>query len=191
MRIAVGSTCITKVEAAKEAWQVFSGSLGSGSREPVDYLSYGVSIASSQMALSNDALMKNASERVENLVLQLKREKTEADYYIGLENGFSIVDLSGARRRVFLESWAFVSDGHKGHFGHGGGILVPNSVATPVIDRGIDLSIALDRFSGERRVQSEKGPWGLLTKDIISSQHSFVIALIAAFAPFYNPKVHK
>lgn len=190
MRIAVGSTREPKVEAVKEAWKVFASKLVPDSDEKVVFVNYDVSAAAPRMALSVQDLMKGASARVESLILQLKRERAEADFYVGLEGGFSVVDSQGPRRQVFLESWAYVSDGHHGCYGHGGGIYVPSAIADPVIDRNVDLGIVIDRFSQKKGVASHQGTWGILTADILTRKQSFIIALIAAFAPFYNPKAY-
>ncbi len=186
MRIAIGSSSTTEIAATKEAWKVFSASLTQDTHEEVEFFGYSISGTPAQISMSVRDLMSAPRECVETLILQLKRARTEADYYVGLESGFNVVDAQGPRRIAFLESWAYVSDGQRGHFGHGGGIVVPPGIADPVIDRGIDLSIVLDRFSSEREISSEKGLWGILTRDILSVQHAFVVALIAAFAPFYN-----
>jgi non-canonical (house-cleaning) NTP pyrophosphatase len=191
MKIAIGSTSATEIEAAKEAWSVFAGSILEEPDEEVEFLSYRVPEEVREMPLDTTGLIKGAQDRVENLIFQLKREKTEADYYIGLQAGFNVVDSQGPRRRAFLESWAYVSDGHHGSLGHGGGIAVPPRIANPVIDRGIELSIVMERFSKEKGLQSDEGTWGLLTRDILSVRHAFVIALIAAFAPFYNREAYE
>ncbi|MDA2937518.1 inosine/xanthosine triphosphatase [Acidobacteria bacterium AH-259-A15] len=190
MRIAIGSTREPKVEAVEEAWQVFAAKILEDPDEEVTFLSYDVSNGIPSMPLSVCDLMHGALGRVDNLTLQLKREKAEADFYIGLESGFSVVNSQGPRRQVFLQSWAYVSDGHRGFFGHGGGVSVPPVIADPVIDRGIELGIAIDRLSDRRDVRSKQGTWGILTRDILTRRHSFVIALIAAFAPFYNSEAY-
>jgi inosine/xanthosine triphosphatase len=190
MRVAIGSSRSCKVAAVKEAWQVFSKDILKDVSEEVDFLTYDVANGASAMPLSVDELMHGAEERVENLILQLKREKADADFYVGLEGGFHVVNSQGPRRRAFLESWAFVSDGHRGSFGHGGGVPVPSAISGPVIDRGIELGIVIDRVSGQTDVRSEQGTWGILTRDILDRKHSFVVALIAAFAPFYNSKAY-
>ncbi len=191
MRIAVGSTRGPKVEAVQEAWSVFSKQILRDPDEPVDFVNYDVDTGGPAMPLSLGDLMKGAQGRADRLILQLKRERAEADFYIGLEGGFQIVNEEGIRRQVFLESWAYVSDGHQGYFGHGGGVCVPPKIASPVIDRGIELGIVIDRFSAESDVRSKQGAWGVLTRDILNRRHSFVIALIAAFAPFYNAEAYK
>lgn len=191
MRIAVGSTRGPKVEAVKEAWGIFCANLKPDPEEPDRFVTYDMADSRLSMPLSVSELMDGAQSRAENLILQLKREKAEADFYVGLEGGFNIVNAEGPRRLVFLESWAYVSDGHQGYFGHGGGILVPERIAGPVVDRGIELGIVMDRFSEQTDIRSKQGAWGILTREILNRRHSFVIALIAAFAPFYNPAAYR
>ncbi len=191
MRIAIGSTRGPKVEAVKEAWKIFEGRIAPERNGDPTFLTYDVSNGGPVMPLSVGDLMKGAQGRAERLTLQLKREKAEADFYVGLEGGLNIIGDQGARRQVFLESWAYVTDGHRGYYGHGGGVFVPPRISSPVIDRGIELGIVMDRFTRESDVRSGRGAWGVLTSDILDRKHSFVIALIGAFAPFYNPAVFR
>jgi non-canonical (house-cleaning) NTP pyrophosphatase len=191
MRVAVGSTRQPEVEAVKEAWRVFSRLILQDPEEPVTFLSYHVPKNAPELPLSIADLMEGARSRVENLMLQLKRERQEADFYVGLESGLNLSGPQGPRRLAFLESWAYVSDGHLGYFGHGGGICVPPCIADPAIDRDIELGIVLDRLAATRKVASEEGVWGVLTHDLLSRKHSFVTALLCAFAPFYQPSVYR
>ena len=191
MRIAIGSTREPKVEAVREAWQVFAAKILNDPEEEATFSGYDVSNGSPSMPLTVSDLMNGARSRAENLALQLKKEKAEANFYVGLEGGFNVIDSQGPRRQAFLESWAYVSDGYWGFFGHGGGLYVPSSIADPVIDRGIELGIVMDRLSNQTDVGNKQGTWGILTRDILTRKHSFVIALIAAFAPFYHPEAYK
>ena len=191
MRVAIGSTREPKVEAVKEAWGIFSEKILEDHDETMSFLNYNVPSGAPAMPLSVDDLMTGALGRVENLILQLKREKVEVDFYVGLEGGFNVVNFQGPRRQVFLESWAYVSDGYTGYFGHSGGISVPARVADPVIDRGVELGIIIDQLCEQRNVRSKQGTWGILTQDLLTRKHSFVIALISAFAPFYNPRAYQ
>ena len=193
MRIAVGSTREPEIAAAKEVWELLSGRLQPDSDETAEFLCYDVSREETGTPFSE--LMMSAQTRVENLTLQLKRERGEADFYIGLVGGFNVVGSAGPRRQVFLESWAYVfleswayvSDGHKGHFGHGGGMSIPPRIADPVIDRGIELEIVIDRFTHSKGIERRHDLREILTDDILTGKQSFVTALILAFAPFYNP----
>ncbi len=186
MIVAVASNRLAEIEAVKEGWKIFSESLVD-KRDSVEFLSFGVAGEIRSLPLNQDELMRGARSRAESLILQLKRERAEADFYVGLQPGFQLVESQGPRRLVFLASWAYVTNGHKGWFGHGPGLAVPPKIADQVIDRGIDLDIVLDRFSKEAGLSAEDGPWEYLSRGILSGRHSFVLALISAFAPFYNP----
>lgn len=190
MRVAVGSAHPSKVEAVKEAFQVFGKGLVSHRDEPLEFSHYDLADHGGKIALSTRDLMQRAEQQVDTLILQLKREKAEADYYVGLVEGFNVVDAQGPRRIAFWENWAYASDGHRGSFGHGPGLSVPATLLRPILDRGIDLGIALDRFRADQELQSSEGPFGLLTHDILDRKHSVVMALITAFAPFYNPSAY-
>lgn len=190
MRVAVSTTRSVEVKAVEEAWKVFSDKLEE-SGEETQFLTYNLSRASERFALTIQDIMSDLQSQVEDLILQLKRERAESDYYVGLASGFNVINARGPRRQVFLENWVYVSDGHQGNYGHGGGIAVPLPLGNPVIDRGIDISVALDRYNSGHQVSGNHGPLSTLTGGILTEQHSFVIALISAFAPFYNSSVYE
>jgi hypothetical protein len=48
----------------------------------------------------------------------------------------------------------------------------------------------LTRVAGARDVRSRQGAWGILSRDLVTRSLSFELALIAAFAPFYNPALY-
>src|SRR5205809_87960 len=48
----------------------------------------------------------------------------------------------------------------------------------------------VDVAAGERDVRSRQGAWGLLTRGLIERAFSFEVALLNAFAPFYNPEAY-
>lgn len=176
------------MKAVEEAWEVFSDKLIEKGEE-AQFLTYDLSGTPDRFPLTTEEIMSDLQGRVEDLILQLKRERAESDYYVGLASGFNVINVRGPKRKVFLENWVYVSDGHQGNFGHGGGVSVPLPLGSPVIDRGIDISIALDRHNSQRRLNGNQGPLTTLTGGILTEQHSFVIALISAFAPFYNSTV--
>ncbi len=189
MRIAIATAALDEVEAVKEAWKVFGTSIVD-ERDKVEFLRYSVAGDVRSLPLSLEELMEAARSSAENLILQLKRERAEADFYLALQSGFQVVGSQGPRRQVFLVSLAYVTDGHTGCFGYGPGLIVPASIAGPVIDRGIELSIALDRISSREAVGTGAEPWGILTRDILGGRHTFVLAMISAFAPFYNAEAY-
>ena len=91
---------------------------------------------------------------------------------------------------MFLESWAYVSDDARGHFGRSGSIELPGTLAHEVLENGVELSIAIDRFAGAVGIRDAQGAWGVLSNNFITRQEAFRVAVIAAFAPFYNAKMY-
>jgi non-canonical (house-cleaning) NTP pyrophosphatase len=185
MRIAIATTVPDEIQAVKEAWKVFGPSIVDEG-DKAEFLRYGLASDVRKLPLSLDELMEAAQSKAESLVLQLKRERAEADFYIGLQSGFQVIGSQGPRRQVFLVSLAHVTDGHKGSFGFGPGLAVPATIAGPVIDRGIELSIALDRICRKEAAGAGAEPWSVLTCGIVGARHTLVLAMISAFAPFYN-----
>jgi non-canonical (house-cleaning) NTP pyrophosphatase len=126
-------------------------------------------------------------------------------YFLGLEGGLDVVyesassnetsttsgPLKNPRRRVFLESWAYVSNGTQSHYGRSGGIELPESLAREVLENGVELAVAIDRFAGALGIRDAQGAWGVLSSNFITRQEAFRVAVVAAFAPFYNEKMYR
>jgi inosine/xanthosine triphosphatase len=187
IQIAVGSTRRPKLDAITEALRQFGDLLASGAQFEV----VGVEIESgvSHTPSSRDELMLGARQRAEALI-RLARDKGESwRYFVGLEGGLDLVD-EGDRRRTFLESWAYVSDGRYGHFGRSGAVEIPDALAREVLEHGVELSVAIDKFAGAVGIRDAQGAWGVLSNGLISRTEAFRVATIAAFVPFYNAKMY-
>jgi inosine/xanthosine triphosphatase len=201
--LAVGSKRGPKLNAVSEALQAFSGVLA----KDVLFEVVGVEVESGvgHTPSSRDELMRGARQRAEAL-MQWKRENGATwQYFIGLEGGLDVVHegastdemlrhsaLSGnGHRRVFLESWAYVSDGARGYYGRSGGIEIPDALAREVLENGLELSVAIDNFAGAVGVRDAQGAWGVLSRNLITRQEAFRVAVIAAFAPFYNERMYR
>lgn len=192
MKVAIaGST--QEMEAVREVWPKFSRFLPGppGAAEEPQFLQYDVRGGTPGLALSLEDLMRGARERAESLILQFRRERAEADYFVGFQSGFHTTTSQGPRRLVFLETWAYVTDGHRGGFGHSGGIQIPPKIADPVIDRGIDLGIVVDRVAEETGLPPRAGLWSLLGREVLADRGACMTAVLAAFAPFFNLPVYK
>jgi len=187
MRIAVGSKRAPKIEAVRQALR----SLGPLLRADANFEVTGFEVATgvSHTPLSREELMAGARGRCEELMRVLGAGQ-EAAYFVGLEGGLDVVHENG-RRLVFLESWAFVADaGGRGFYGQSGAILLPEALAAEVLDRGAELSQAIEEFTGTTGVRDSQGAWGVLTRGLIDRQESFRIAVISAFAPFFNAEMY-
>jgi inosine/xanthosine triphosphatase len=182
--VAVGSTRRPKIEAVREALVILGPSLDENAQFDIA----GVEVPSGvrHTPLSREDLMAGARHRAEVLV-RIAREKNEPwKYFVGLEGGIDVVQESGSRQ-VFLESWAYVTDGTgRGAFGQSGAVLLPELLAHAVVDQGVELSQAIDAFAGGQGIRDAQGAWGILTRNLITRQDAFRIAIINAFAPFFN-----
>ena len=201
--IAIGTKRGPKINAVKEAAEVFSSSFA----PDTEFELVGVEVESgvSHTPSSREELMRGARQRSETLAQIAERNGLLWNYFVGLEGGLDVTYESdfllpmrrhsdvppNARRRVFLESWAYVSDGSRGHYGRSGAIELPEPLVREVLDNGIELAVAIDRFAGMSGIRDGQGAWGVLSGNLITRQEAFRVATIAAFAPFYNAKMYR
>jgi len=69
-------------------------------------------------------------------------------------------------------------------------VLLPDALAKRVVDDGVELSNAIDAFAGGHGIRDAQGAWGVLTRNIITRQDAFRVAVINAFAPFFNRAIY-
>jgi len=186
--IAVGSTRRPKLAAVEQALASFSNQLNPAASFEVQ--GFEAESGVSDTPCSREELMRGARQRAEALRQALEKDGRSAAYYVGLEGGLDVAFENGLHR-VFLESWAYVSDGTKGFFGRSGGIELPEPLIDEVMEKGVELSAAIDRFAGEVGIRDAQGAWGVLSGNLIPRQEAFRVAVLAAFAPFYNAQMYK
>jgi inosine/xanthosine triphosphatase len=186
--IAVGSTRKPKLNAMSEALKTFASALDPGAQFEVVGLEVESGVGHTPTTCGE--LMCGARQRAEALVEYAREKGAEWKYFVGLEGGLDVLEENG-NRRVFLESWAYVSDGRRGHFGRSGGVEIPEALAREVLERGVELSVAIDKFAGEAGIRDAQGAWGVLSGNLITRQEAFRVAVIAAFAPFYNERMYR
>jgi non-canonical (house-cleaning) NTP pyrophosphatase len=191
--VAVGSTRRPKLNAVRDALDAFAPLLAPSAVFEVT----GAEVPSgvSHTPASREELMLGARRRVEALMEVAAKQSENWSYFVGLEGGLEVAlerdfRAGESHRRVFLESWAYVSDGARGFYGRSGAVEMPQTLAAEVLDCGVELSVAIDRFAGEAGIRDAQGAWGVLSRNLISRQEAFRVAVIAAFAPFYNAKAY-
>lgn len=180
--IAVGSTRKPKLDAVRDALRSLGPGLAAGAQFEIE----GIEIPSGvrQTPLSREETMAGARQRAEALVRIARDQKKPWKYFIGLEGGLDVIHEAG-RRWVFLENWAFITDGAgRDSFGHSGGVLLPEALVRRVVDEGLDLSDAIDAFAGTRGIRDGQGAWGVLTHNRITRRDAIRISVVSAFAPF-------
>jgi inosine/xanthosine triphosphatase len=205
--VAVGSTRRPKVNAVAEAL----ASIRNHFQDFPFFEVVGVEVASGvrHTPLTREDLMAGARQRAEFLVRAARERNEPWKYFVGLEGGLDVIpgldaipnldavpELDVVReaeqRWVFLESWAYVADGSgRGAYGQSGSVLVPEALANTVVDEGIELSEAIDAFADGHNIRDAEGAWGILTRNLITRQESFRVAVINAFAPFFNREIYE
>ncbi len=192
--VAVGSLRAPKLEGVKAALSA----MGSILDPSASYEVVGVDVPSGvgHTPSSRQESMAGARNRAEALA-RLGRQRDEPwAYFIGLEGGLDVIGEKASgpekrRRIVFLESWAYVLDGSgAGAFGRSGGIELPETLAAQVLDEGVELSAAIDQRAGGKDIRNAQGAWGVLTSNLVTRQDAFRIAVLAAFAKFFNPSIY-
>lgn len=141
------------------------------------------------MPLTDWELLSGARERALAVRSLLIEQKLETDLYVGLEGGFHSISVE-SEWHTFLRGWAYVTDGVTGSFGMSPSIAVPPAIVKSVIEGKQELGLVIDEVAGARDVRSKQGAWGVLSRDLLTRSMSFEAALIAAFAPFYNPQLY-
>jgi inosine/xanthosine triphosphatase len=185
--IAVGSARKPKLAAVREALDQIASLFSSDSQ--FEILGIEVESGVTHTPSTREELMRGARLRAEAVQSVAMQQNESWNYFVGLEGGFDSVEENG-QRRVFLESWAYVSDGKQGYFGRSGALELPDVLADEVFRQGTELSIAIDRFAQQTGVRDAQGAWGVLSANKITRQEAFRIAVIAAFAPFYNAEFY-
>lgn len=195
--VAVGSTRRPKLNAVTQAVEAFASALHPGAAFEV--VGFDVESGVSHTPSSRAELMRGARQRSEALVQLARDNGASWRYFVGLEGGLDVVQ-EDSTRRVFLEGWAYVSDGVRGHYGRSGCVELPAAVAQEVLDKGVELSVAVDRFAvacdpdrfaGAVGIRDAQGAWGVLSGNLITRQEAFRVAVVAAFAPFYNARMYR
>ena len=187
MVIAVGSTRKPKLNAVRDAVDTFRSMLDPHAQYEV--LGLQVNSGVGHTPSTSRELMRGARQRAEALAGHARERGQDWQYFVGLEGGLETLEENG-NRRVFLESWAYVTDGRRGHFGRSGSVELPEALAREVLEKGVELSTAIDKCAGDTGIRDAQGAWGVLSNNLITRQEAFRIAVIAAFAPFYNGKVY-
>jgi inosine/xanthosine triphosphatase len=181
--IAVGSARKPKLAAVREAVDGMLDLLPAGTS--IEIVGVEVESGVNHTPLSSQETMRGARQRAEALKIIARGEGKPWNYFVGLEGGLDSV-MEDGQRRVFLESWAYVSDGTRGHFGRSGAVELPEALAEEVFVKGTELSIAIDQSAGQAGIRDAQGAWGVLSANKITRQEAFRVALIAAFVPFFN-----
>lgn len=187
--VAVGSIRRPKLNAVWEALTIFGPTLDPNA--PFDVIGEEAPSNVGHTPLSRAEIMSGAKHRAQALAARARNGSLPWGYFVGLEGGLEIVSSDG-RRLVFLENWAYVEDrtGY-GAYGQSGSVLLPDALARQVVDEGVELGVAIDGFAEGHGIRDAQGAWGVLTRNLITRQDAFRVAVMNAFAPFFNATLYR
>ncbi|HEY6952759.1 MAG TPA: inosine/xanthosine triphosphatase [Bacteroidota bacterium] len=189
MVIAIASIRPPKVDAVRNVFSTLAPRLKARSEE-LQFLEFEIESGVEETPRSLDRIVQGAKVRGVNLRTHCRDLGRTIDFAVGLEGGLFSIDQPAIGKKTFLQSWAYVTSNGGESFGASGAILVPDSIADPVMRGNQSLSDVIDRIAVQTDVRSRQGTWGVLTQDLISRQASFETALTNALARFYNPVVY-
>lgn len=183
MIIYIGSTRPAKVEAVRDAMDAIAARdrrFGTAEIRPIDLSGTGP-----PMPMSEAAILDGARRRAARLIEGPAAGENGERFAVGLEGGLDRLPLDADSMAYALKAWACVTDGRRWSYGAGGAVVVPAAVARDVL-AGRELGDVIDALAGGE-VRGTRGGWGLLTSDLVGRREAFRVAVISAFAPFYNP----
>jgi inosine/xanthosine triphosphatase len=185
MKVFVASLRPAKVEAVREALGAIAAI------DPrfrgADLQAVDVGAVAPPMPMSRREILEGARARA----LALSRAPARAGaghFFVGVEGGLDAVPLEEGRTAYALANWACVTDGQRVGVGSGGHVLVPDDIARAVAACW-ELGDVIDALAGAP-VRGTRGAWGLLTRDLVGRRDAFRVAVVAAFAPFYNERMY-
>lgn len=132
----------------------------------------------SDMPLSLEENILGAKNRAKNL----KKVWIEADYYVGMEGGTTMIE-----DKAYLFGVVYIENATgKWHIGISNLLEVPEKIQTRLYNWGEELSTIIDSLSGEENVGHRNGSFWMWSDDMITRSESFQQAFLCAIAPFYN-----
>lgn len=140
-----------------------------------------------EMPITKTDLKQGALQRALFVYETLKQQGQIIDFAVGLEGGiYHDCDSDRHNDDIYLQSWAYVYNGHRGYWGSSPALVLPQSIIREVYIRKRELAEVMDQMSGRNDVRSQSGAFGILTGHIITRSDSFYLAIICAMSPFFN-----
>lgn len=111
------------------------------------------------------------------------REIADADLGLGLEGGVQTME-----GQLYLTGWVAAVDRHgRESLASGAQLPLPPPVAAAVRE-GQELGPVMDRLTGREKTNHAEGAVGILTRGLVTRQHSFEVGIAYALTPWLNPE---
>jgi len=173
MIVAVGSKNPVKIEAVKEAFEIYF--------PKVKILCFELDSGVSSMPYGDKEIIKGAINRAKKA-----RDLGKADYGVGIEGGYKKVHKQG----YFESPWFAIMD-KKGNVGlsGGGGFMLPDLIIDE-LKKGKELGEVMDKVSGISNSKQKDGAIGFFTKGIINRKLYYKNYIIMALIKFINKETY-
>lgn len=104
-----------------------------------------------------------------------------ADYWTAIEGGVSTVD-----GQLSAFAWIVIADRRQTGWSRSASFFLPPGVAD-LVNQGVELGEADDRFFGRQNSKQMNGAVGILTADKVDREELYRHAVLLALIPFINP----
>lgn len=191
MIIGIGSKNKAKVFACKKAFNDLNQKFDFFNKNVINYLATETQTSIPEMPLNRNDLKKGALERALFVYKKYENENNPIDFAVGMEGGtFRENENTSDKTETYLQSLVYIYNGKTGYYGTSPTIPLPMSIAHALYNENRELADIMDEFSGQEDVRSNQGAFGILTRNLITRDDSFYLAVINAMVPFLNKKYY-
>ncbi len=176
MRVLVGSTNPVKVEAVREAFSLYYGSVA------VEGMAVETGVSEQPIG---EQTFEGADNRASRLAELAKRRRLDADWFVGVEGG--VIEV---RARWFGVGAVAILD-RNGRWGRGMTPMfeLPGSLVKQLFT-GEELGPLMDRLTGQTDTKKKGGAIGFLTGGVMDRRQLYVQGIVVALAPFRRPELY-
>lgn len=176
LKIGIGSKNPAKIEAVRLAFEAM--------KMEIEVVGLEVPSNVSEQPFSDEETIKGAINRAKAVMLEM--DKYQLDYGVGLEGGVVETEYG-----MFVCNWGAISS-RDGTIGIGGGhrVELPKNIIE-LLNNGLELGDAIDRFIGKKDIKKHEGTIGILTSNHITRSNMFKDVVICSFARFLNVDLYE
>jgi inosine/xanthosine triphosphatase len=173
MLIIAASKNPVKIQAVREAFtQAFPA-------QPITVEGMAAPSGVSDQPMTDEETLLGAKNRV----AYAKKQRPEADYWVGLEGGVAPIE-----DKLDAFGWMVIRNDKQESYARSASFFLPPA-ATKAIHEGGELGPVMDRLFDETNTKHKGGAVGLLTNGLVTREALYVQPLILALIPFLQERL--
>jgi len=173
MKVAVGSTNITKIESVKSVFEHYF--------KKVNIIGKNVSSGVSDQPMSEKEMYKGALTRAKTAINMVK----DAEYGVGIEGGLQKYSYGWFEHSLVV----IVNSNNEIGIGSSGGLVLPDKVIK-FINTGKNLEQVIDEIFGTHEIGKGIGMFGIMTNGYISRTEGVRHGIAFALARFLHKDIY-